>query len=34
MTRFLPQGLSLAQAGAQTVSCGDATLLHQEKNTM
>jgi acyl-CoA reductase-like NAD-dependent aldehyde dehydrogenase len=31
MTRFLPQRLSLAQAGAQTAACGDATLPQTEK---
>ena len=33
VTRFLPQGLSLAQAGAQTVTCGDAALPQQVRNT-
>jgi hypothetical protein len=33
VTRFLPLRLSLAQAGAQTAACGDATLSQHEKTT-
>jgi len=33
MRSFLPQRLPLAQAGAQTVACGDAAQSQKVKNT-